>query len=372
MEVEAPEITVHGFLASQLTDHIREMPDGSLVVEDCPIARTGFQTYACKDLPQQRAKDLGLDMSNPSAEIDLYRPPEEVFAPEFIASLEGRPITDGHPPGFVTPENFREYALGHIQNVRKGDEAMEDGEWPLLADLVISGEPLVSKVRNRQAKEISLGYDYGIRRDGPRIVQCAMAGNHNAIVPSGRAGDLVSIGDQAVAAQVSQTSAAAPAATRATNVNAVSTKKERKPVKNNILHLLGLGLRAKAADAETDPEELAQAALDVGEFQKPTAEDKKARDRKRSRDAEEPEEELIAEDEADIEVTRTQDRKVRDRKKTHDNADIEVTRTQDKRKRMHDALDKMLDEQGCEAEDTEATDADLAELKKLLGEFFTE
>ena len=143
-------------------------------------------------------------------------------------------------------------------------------------------------------------------------------------------------------------------------------------MKNNILHLLGLGLRAKAADAETGPEELAQAALDVGEFQKPTAEDKKGRDKRRGRDVEEDEEELIAEDEADIEVTRTQDRKVRDKRKSRDNADIEVTRTQDKRRKMHDALDKMLDEQGCPGEDAEADDADLEELKKLLGEFFNE
>jgi len=368
------EISAHGFLTSRLSDHIREMDDGSLVIEDCPIARTGFQEYAVRDLPQERARELGIDTKNPSATIDLYRPASEVFAPEFLASLEGRPITDGHPPGFVTPENFSEYSKGHIQNVRKGSEAMEDGEWPAIADLVISGEPLVSKVRNRQAREVSLGYDYGIRRDGNKIVQCDMVGNHNAIVPKGRAGDLIAIGDSLGESPPDkvQTSAAAPV-TRASTINAVSTKKERKPVNNNLLHLLGLGLRAKAADAETDPEELAQAALDVGEFQKPTA-DKKARDKKRSRDEEEPEEELIAEDEADIEVTRTQDRKARDRK-TRDNADIEVTRTQDThRKKMHDALDKLLNEQGCaeDDEEAEATDADLEELKKLLGEFFTE
>lgn len=136
-------------------------------------------------------------------------------------------------------------------------------------------------------------------------------------------------------------------------------------MKNNILHLLGLGLRAKAADAETDPEELAQAALDVGEYQKPTA-DKKGRDKRKGRDEEE-DEELSAEDE-DVEVTRTRDHNRRSR----DSADIEATRTQDAhRKRMHDALDKMLDEGGLE-EEGEATDADLEELKKLLGEFFSE
>src|ERR1700691_4774288 len=125
-ELEELSITAHGFLTSQLTDHIHETDEGFLVIESCPIARTGWQTYAVKDLPQQRAKELGIDVSNPHASIELYRPAEEVFHPELLASLEGKSITDGHPPEFVTPATFSQYALGHIQNVRRGDEPMED------------------------------------------------------------------------------------------------------------------------------------------------------------------------------------------------------------------------------------------------------
>ena len=44
--------TAHGYLVTQLTDHINETDEGFLVVLDCPIARTGFQEYAVKDLPQ--------------------------------------------------------------------------------------------------------------------------------------------------------------------------------------------------------------------------------------------------------------------------------------------------------------------------------
>jgi len=125
--LEQLEITAHGFLASQLTEHIREMDDGSLVVEDCPVARTGFQTYAVRDLPQESARELGIDLNNPHASIDLYRPSSEVFKPEFLASLEGRAVTDGHPQGFVKPENFRELAMGHVQNVRKGEQMFRSG-----------------------------------------------------------------------------------------------------------------------------------------------------------------------------------------------------------------------------------------------------
>ena len=369
--LEQLEITAHGFLASQLTEHIREMDDGSLVVEDCPVARTGFQTYAVRNLPQESARDLGIDLSNPDASIDLYRPASEVFKPEFLASLEGRPITDGHPPGFVTPENFNQYAKGHIQNVRKGEQ-MEDGEWPVIADLVISAEPLVSKVRNKTARDISLGYDFAIRRDGKKIVQCDMLANHNAVVPSGRAGDLISIGDAAPEARAAPVTVAesppslvpntiAPsanpqgAATSLTSTKAAQLKKE-KPVANVLKHLLGLGLKAYATDAE--PEELAAAAEAINE--KPPAEandkGKKGKDAK-SKDGESPDE-PEEDDEADVEDRKPRGRDRKPAKDAH-------------RQRMHDALDDLLNKED-DGESAEVTDADLEELKNLLGQFFTE
>ena len=352
-EIVAASRSSHGYLVSPLSDHISEMPDGSLLVVGCPIARTGWQTYSVHDLPQQAAKDLGVDISNPSAEIDVYRPAEEVFKPEFLASINGRPICDGHPPGFVTPENFSRYSMGHLQNVRRGPQ-MEDGEWPIIADLVISGEPLVSKVRDKRSRENSLGYDFGIRKEGDKIIQCDMMANHNAVVPHGRAGDLVAIGDEA---PNESPPIAPPVAATSATPNASSTKKEKPKVKNNILHLLGLGLRAKAADAETDPEELGQAALDVGKFKGAITGDTK----KKGRDEEEPEDE-------DHEP---EDRPVMDRKrKTRDvEPDIEELPAMDAhRKAMHDALDDLIN--GGEAK--QCTDADLEELKGLLGQFFSE
>ena len=363
--LEELEITAHGFLASQLTEHIREMDDGSLVVEDCPIARTGFQTYAVRDLPQESARELGIDLSNPNASIDLYRPASEVFKPEFLASLEGRPITDGHPPGFVTPENFNQYAKGHIQNVRKGEQ-MEDGELPIIADLVISAKPLVSKVRNKTARDVSLGYDFAIRRDGKKIIQCDMLANHNAVVPSGRAGDLISIGDAAPESPSVPVSESPPtiapsanpqgAATSSTST-VVQPKKEIKPVANLLKHLKGLALTAYAKDSE-DPEKVAEAA-EVLNNETPPAEatdkGKKGKD-SRARDGESPDD--PEDDDADVE-----DRKPRakDRKPAKDAH----------RQRMHDALDDLLDKED-DGESAEATDADLEELKSLLGQFFSE
>ena len=350
--------TAHGYLVSPLSEHINETPEGFLVVVGCPIARTGWQTYAVRDLPQESAKAMGIDLSTPSAEIELYRPEEEVFDPEFLASLNGKPIVDGHPPGFVTPDNYSQYAMGHIQNPRRGEQ-LEDGEWPVIADLVISAEPLIGKVRNKIARDVSLGYDYGIERDGARINQCSMIGNHAAVVPKGRAGDLIAIGD---AAEVS-TRAAPPepaasppepsAGHAALTNNELQPKKEKPKVKNIFHDLLGRGLKAFAADSETSPEELAQAAMDVG---------KHARDGEITTD---PEQQAI-------------DRARRGRDKDPEfGPDIEETETQDAaaRRRAHDDLDEMLDARGKRgARDNRrgAKDADVAALRDLINDYLGE
>ena len=59
LEEQELGITAHGYLASPISDNIREMEDGTLVIESCPVARTGWMQYACKDLPQEAARKLG-------------------------------------------------------------------------------------------------------------------------------------------------------------------------------------------------------------------------------------------------------------------------------------------------------------------------
>ena len=369
--------TAHGYLVSQLSEHISETPEGFLIVVGCSIARTGFQEYAVRDLPQESAKDLGVDINNQSALIDLYRPASEVFSPEFLASLNGKPISDNHPPGFITPDNFAEYACGHIQNVRKGDEQLDSGEWPVIADLVISRAPLIDKVRNKTSRDVSLGYDFSIARDGKKIIQCNMVGNHAAIVPKGRAGLEVAIGDAAPEPTSSPpVSSIAPPANNPATIRAATSKtstvlqqkKETKPVADIRKNLLGRMLKAFAADAE--PEDVAEAA-EVLKQPPPPAEDKKGRDRK-ARDNE-----LMEEDDHDEEAADR--KKARDRKVRDADLDEEDEPVMDaKRKAMHDALEDLLDreEAGGEdrkrARDKRVSDADLEELKSLLGQFFSE
>jgi len=115
-------------------------------------------------------------------------------------------------------------------------------------------------------------------------------------------------------------------------------------VKNNLLHIFGLGLKAKAADAETSPEELAEMASDVGKIKDvdpdlfEETQDKKGRDKKRAKDAP-----VIEETPQDVEAGDS------------------------RRKAMHDALDKLYD-----GMDKRGKDVDIGELKQLLDQYLGE
>ncbi len=345
-----------GYFTTPISENLEETPEGFLIARNCVIGRTGSQTYSVRDLPQEAARDMGVDVSNPAAQIDLFRAAEDVFHPDTLRSGEGKSVCDGHPPDFVNPDNFNEYARGHMQNVRRGTGQLESGDEPMVADVLITAEPLLSKVRNKQVRELSLGYDFAIEKRGPRIHQVDIVINHLAVVPKGRAGPEARIQDAAPPdAEASSPGHGAGRAAQGANNNAPQPKqhKEKHRMRNPFLHIWGRGLRAMANDADTDPEDLAQAALDLAK-----REDDRHMDDRHGRDEE-------------FEIERTgqvSDRRSRDARRGRDlDPEIEVTHTEDRRRRLYDRLDDIMD-----ARDRRATDTDLEELKDLLTQFFSE
>ena len=106
------------YYGSQISPHLVDTPEGFLICKDVPIARTGEQEYL--------ARELMLD-GDPERPVTVQRRPEDVFAPAALASFEGKPVTDGHPPESVGAENYAAYAKGHVQNVRRqGDYVTAD------------------------------------------------------------------------------------------------------------------------------------------------------------------------------------------------------------------------------------------------------
>ncbi len=167
--------------------HQAETPEGFLLIRAVPIARLGVMFY--------EPSEIGLS-SDTEGQIAVERHPEEVFAPDTLASFEGKPVTLDHPPALVTPENWRDLAVGTVRNVRRGSGTSEDDSPDLLlADLLLTDARAIQRVREG-LREVSCGYEADYRPLGPgRAEQVNIIGNHVALVGRGRCGPRCAIAD---------------------------------------------------------------------------------------------------------------------------------------------------------------------------------
>ncbi len=169
------------YYGTRLSENIsRREPEGYLLCLNVPVARTGTQDY----LPEE----LGLPGSS---FMSVFRPEEEVFSPETMASFEGMPVTNDHPPEGVDVSNIRALQKGHAHNVRRGGGDESD---LLLADLIITDPHLIDLILDGK-REISCGYTYELCEENGQYIQRKIRGNHVAVVDAGRAGKRVAIRD---------------------------------------------------------------------------------------------------------------------------------------------------------------------------------
>ena len=170
------------YYGTRLSENIsRREPEGYLLCLNVPVARTGVQEY----LPEE----LGMPGNSP---VPVIRTEEEVFSEATIASFEGMPVTNDHPPDGVDVFNIRALQKGHAHNVRRGSGEESD---LLLADLIITDPALITAILEEGKREISCGYTYELCEENGQYLQRKIRGNHVAVVDAGRAGARVSIHD---------------------------------------------------------------------------------------------------------------------------------------------------------------------------------
>ncbi len=168
------------YYGNEISPNQIETEEGYLICKNVPIARTGVQEYT--------ARDLGLE-GDPERVIRVNRYEADVFELAAIASFEGKPVTDGHPPEEVEPSNFASYSKGHTERVRR------EGDF-LVADLYVNDPVLINDIRYGIKREVSCGYICEYVADGDSYRQTKIRGNHVAVVPRGRAGHEVAIKDE--------------------------------------------------------------------------------------------------------------------------------------------------------------------------------
>jgi hypothetical protein len=162
----------------------RVTKDGYLVAE-VRAARTGVYDYHGSELGRP---DLGT--------VKVYRPPEEVFSDDALASFTSLPVTIDHPPEMVNAKNWKRYARGYT-----GEDAAKE-DFYVRVPLILKDARAIQVVQDGK-NELSFGYTCDVEftpgetPDGKKYdaIQRNPRGNHLAIVSAGRAGRDCRIGD---------------------------------------------------------------------------------------------------------------------------------------------------------------------------------
>lgn len=176
--------------ATKLSDNMERTPEGYLLCRNVPIARTGVLLYTAEEMPGHEADEDGV--------VRAYRDADALFAPDTIASFEGKPVTFQHPDdeeneGFVYPDNWKDFSCGMVVNVRRGVGSEDD---VLLADLLIMDKGTIDAILIRKVREVSCGYDATYESMGKGLArQTHILGNHIAIVDNGRCGSRCAVKD---------------------------------------------------------------------------------------------------------------------------------------------------------------------------------
>jgi hypothetical protein len=160
-------------------------PEGFLIVPGV-LARTGVQNYA--------AYELGMD-GDVMRSVRLYRPAEEVFNADSMASFEGKPVTVEHPSEPVTAANWKAHSVGDVSGIKRAGEF-------LAGTVCLKDSAAITAVQSGK-RELSNGYRFtldltaGVTPQGEAYdgIQRNIRGNHIALVDAARCGSACRISD---------------------------------------------------------------------------------------------------------------------------------------------------------------------------------
>lgn len=164
----------------------REYTDEGFLKVPGRVARVGIQTYL--------ASELGLD-GDPNRVVNVYRPADEVFKSESLATYNTADVTNDHPPALIDSTTFKKFTVGVVSG-----PGIQDGDY-VQADLIIKDAETIKLVEDGKA-ELSAGYtaEY-VKESGTadgidyEFIQRDIKINHVAVVNKARAGSMARIFD---------------------------------------------------------------------------------------------------------------------------------------------------------------------------------
>lgn len=149
-----------------------EKETGYLICENATLGSTGVQEYL--------AGELNLEGIPPMTKVKVYRPEEEVFKQESLASLENKAFTVLHPDENVTSLNDSILRKGSVYNIRREGNT-------IVGDIQVTDQDTINKLK--YVKCLSLGYDLRLEPmegETNAFIARDIKYNHLALVPKGR------------------------------------------------------------------------------------------------------------------------------------------------------------------------------------------
>ena len=151
-------------------------------------ARTGVYQYL--------ASELGLTDRAPNTIVNVYRPAEEVFNADSLASYANMDVTNDHPRNMVDSKTYKDVSVGHVVKATQSPEGFVDVE------MVIKDASAIADIEAGKS-QLSPGYtavyvaEIGTSDTGEayEFKQTGIDVNHVAIVKRGRGGAQVRIDD---------------------------------------------------------------------------------------------------------------------------------------------------------------------------------
>jgi hypothetical protein len=174
------------YTIESISEHRSYTPEGYLLCEGATLSRTGTMLYKADEVPVTPGAD-GL--------VTVIRYADDVFAPEAVASANGKSVCNNHPAEGedISPENWRALEVGVILHPRRGTGDKHDC---LVADLLIKDEPAIKLIESGKV-QLSCGYDAEYEEIKPGCAkQYGIIINHVAIVENGRCGPRCAILDE--------------------------------------------------------------------------------------------------------------------------------------------------------------------------------
>lgn len=155
----------------KLSDNIEKEPDtGYLYCKNAILGHVGEQAY--------NGWEVGI---TDQKVVYVKREAQDVFDEDSMNSIKGKPVTLNHPDELVNSKNFKDYAVGFI------DEVWRDGD-NIVGVIVIQDEKAIQAVETGELKDLSLGYTARLIKDEDgKLKQTEIVINHLAIVGEGRA-----------------------------------------------------------------------------------------------------------------------------------------------------------------------------------------